>query len=123
MAAWLLGTHTVPAIYAAPLSIFGSLGIVKTGISILVATVSLPSFPNISLSFTPILKLTIRPSPERFLGARVLDNAGFQPVGTVAPLVGMDGSRFKAETRLLEILEEKHIDSPENLSVEWKTRD
>ena len=77
---------------AAPLSIFGSLGVVKIGISV-----------------------------RRWLGARILDNAGFKPVGTVAPLIAMDETRYMAETRLMEILKEKHIDDPERVSVEWKS--
>ena len=58
---------------------------------------------------------------RRWLGARILDNAGFKPVGTVAPLIAMDGTRYTAETRLMEILKEKHIEDPERLSVEWKS--
>ena len=41
--------------------------------------------------------------------------------GTVAPLVAMDETRYMAETRLMEILKEKHIDDPERVSVEWKS--
>ncbi len=33
----------------------------------------------------------------------------------------MDGTRYTAETRLIEILKEKHIEDPERLSVEWKS--
>ena len=33
----------------------------------------------------------------------------------------MDGTRYMAETRLMEILKEKHIKDPERLSVEWKS--
>ena len=58
---------------------------------------------------------------HRWLGARLLDNAGFKPVGTVAPLIAMDGTRYTAETRLMEILKEKHIEDPEALSVEWRS--
>lgn len=43
------------------------------------------------------------------------------PVGTVAPLIGMDKKCYKAETRLVEILEEKHIDAPENVLIQWKS--
>ena len=101
---------------ATPLSIFGSLGIVKAGVSILVASISLP---KPSLTFTPLPKLSFRSSRERWLGARVLNNAGFSLSGTVAPLIGINEKRYKAETRLIEILEEKHIDNPEKLSVDW----
>ncbi|KDR69088.1 hypothetical protein GALMADRAFT_30081, partial [Galerina marginata CBS 339.88] len=98
---------------AAPLSLFGSLGIVKVGISILISTISIPKF-----SFS-LRKFPCKFSQDRWLGARTLDNAGFQPAGTVAALIAMDGKRYKAETRLIEILEEKHIDNPENLSINW----
>ncbi len=33
----------------------------------------------------------------------------------------MDGTRYAAETRLLEMLKEKHIEDPEHLLVEWKS--
>jgi len=102
---------------AAPLSLFGSLGIVKIGISILISSISIPT---ISFSYH---KFSINRSQDRWLGARTLNNAGFEPVGTVAPLIAMDGTRYMAETRLLQILEEKHIDNPENLSIEWKSRE
>ena len=100
----------------APLSIFGSLGIVKAGISVLVSSISIP---------TNYRKFSMKFFQDRWLGARMLDNAGFKPVGTVAPLIAMDGDgkRYKAETRLIQILEEKHIDNPENLSIEWKSRE
>src|SRR6266446_5103253 len=95
---------------AAPLSLFGSLGIVKIGISILISSISIPkftiSFRNFSINF----------SQDRWLGARTLDNAGFKPVGTVAPLIAMDGTRYMAETRVMEILEEKHRQSKESLN-------
>src|SRR6266567_3815825 len=102
---------------AAPLSLFGSLGIVKIGISVLISSISIP---KISISFR---KFSINFSQDRWLGARTLDNAGFKPVGTVAPLIAMDGTRYAAETRLMQILDEKHIDNPENLSIEWKSRE
>jgi len=102
---------------AAPLSIFGSLGIVKMGISTLISSISIP---KISISF---LKFSIHFSQDRWLGARTLDNAGFKPMGSVAPLIAMDGTRYMAETRLMQILEEKHIDDPEDISIEWKSRE
>ena len=102
---------------AAPLSLFGSLGIVKAGISILISSISIP---KISISYH---KRSMNFSQDRWLGARTLNNAGFEPVGTVAPLITMDGTRYMAERRLIQILEEKHIDNPENLSIEWKSRD
>jgi hypothetical protein len=35
----------------------------------------------------------------------------------------MDGTRYMAEKRLIQILEEKHIDDPDNLSIEWKSQE
>jgi hypothetical protein len=105
---------------ATPLSIFGSLGVVKIGISVLVSSISIPK-PSFSFKFTPYPKLSVTFHGRRWLGARILDNAGFKPVGTVAPLIAMDGTRYAAETRLMEILKEKHIEDPERLSVEWKS--
>ena len=52
---------------------------------------------------------------RRWLGARILDNAGFKPVGKVASLIAMNGTHFTAETRLMEILKEKHIQDPERV--------
>ena len=51
----------------------------------------------------------------------MLDNAGFKLIGRVASLIGMDEKRYKAESRLIEILEEKHIDTPEKLSIQWRS--
>ena len=85
---------------AAPLSIFGSLGIVKIGISVLISTISIP---KISISYR---KFFMKLSQDRWLGAKTLDNAGFRLMGTVAPLIAMDGKRYMAETRLIKILEE-----------------
>ncbi|KDR71526.1 hypothetical protein GALMADRAFT_22510, partial [Galerina marginata CBS 339.88] len=98
---------------AAPLSIFGCLGIVKAGMSILISSISIP---KISIS---LRTFSIKPGQGRWLGARTLNNAGFEPAGTVASLIAMDGECYKAETRLMQILEEKHIDNPENLTIEW----
>jgi hypothetical protein len=100
---------------ATPLSLFGSLGIVKAGIFILISSISIPEL-DISCRKRSIF------SQDRWLGAKSLDNAGFKPLGTVAPLIAMDGTRYMAETRLIRILEEKYIDNPENLSIEWKSR-
>ena len=107
---------------ATPLSIFGSLGIVKLGTSVLISSISISiPRPSFSFRFTPYPKLSVTFCGRRWLAARTLDNAGFKPIGTVAPLIAMDGTRFTAETRLLEILKEKHIEDPEHLSVEWKS--
>ncbi|KDR65858.1 hypothetical protein GALMADRAFT_30127, partial [Galerina marginata CBS 339.88] len=99
---------------AAPLSLFGSLGIVKVGMSVLISTISIPK-----ISFSYRKPFSIKLSQDRWLGARTLENAGFQPAGSVAGLIAMDGKRYKAETRLIENLEEKHIDNPEELSIDW----
>lgn len=64
----------------------------------------------------------MRFSQNRWMGAKTLQNAGYKLPGTVAPLIAMDGMRYQAETRLLQILEEKHIDDPEKLSIEWKSK-
>ena len=95
-------------------------GIVKIGISVLVSSISIPK-PSFSFKFTPYSKPSVTFHGRRWLGARILDNAGFKPVGTVAPLIAMDGTRYTAEMRLMEILKEKHIEDPERLSVEWKS--
>jgi len=105
---------------ATPLSIFGSLGIVKIGLSVLVSSISIPK-PSFSFKFTPYPKLSMSFHGHRWLGARILDNAGFKPVGTVAPLIAMDGTHYVAEMCLMEILKEKHIEDPERVSVEWKS--
>ena len=105
---------------ATPLSIFGSLGIVKIGISILISSISIPKL-SVSFKSGPYPKFSVTFRGRRSLGARLLDNAGFKPVGTVAPLIAMDGTRYTAETRLMEILKEKHIEDPEALSVEWRS--
>jgi len=105
---------------ATPLSIFGSLGIVKLGISVLMSSISIPK-PSVSFKFNPYPKFSMTFRGRRWLGARILDNAGFRPVGTVASLIAMDGKRYKAETRLMEILKEKHIENPESLAVEWRS--
>ena len=105
---------------AAPLSIFGSLGIVKLGISVLISNISIPKL-SVSFAFSPHPKLSMSFHGCRWLGARILDNAGFKPVGNVSSLIAMDGNRYKAETRLMEILKEKHMEDPERLSVEWKS--
>lgn len=85
------------------LSIFGSLGIAKAAGSVLLACISY----------------------RWFVGARKLDDAGFTPDGKVSPMIALDKNnknRFLAETKLMTMLEAKHIDNPENLSVDWDIR-
>ncbi|KAF9000873.1 hypothetical protein BDQ17DRAFT_1222952, partial [Cyathus striatus] len=77
-----------------PISIFGSLGIVKTGFNILIASIVVPTLG--------------------FLGAKRLADGGFQPTGDVAPMVAMDRKcpdRFLAESQLEKLLEEEHIEN------------
>jgi len=123
-------------IYAAAgvLSIFGSLGIVKAGVYVLIASISVQ---KPSISFTPLPKLTFT-SGHRWLGAKFLKNSGFELTGSVASQIGIDtggnlslrspsarhqpeSQRYTAETSVLENLEEKHIDDPERLSIKWKS--
>ncbi|KAK1227986.1 hypothetical protein PQX77_008988 [Marasmius sp. AFHP31] len=77
---------------AAPLSIFGSLGIVKT-------------------AFATLLAITTKP----FYGGRWLDNAGFDTKGSVSSMVTIekDTKQYGAEVRLQRLLKERHIDDPE----------
>ena len=104
---------------ATPLSLFGALGIVKSGISILVASISIP---KLSLSFTPLPKLSFTSSRRLWCGARALRNAGLEPVGSVATLIGMDEERYKAESRLIKTLKDLGIaDTPEKLSIKWRS--
>ncbi|KAL0068374.1 hypothetical protein AAF712_004452 [Marasmius tenuissimus] len=84
---------------ATPLSIFGSLGIVKTAFATLLAT-------------------TTRP----FYGASWLDDAGFGTTGSVSSMVTlMKGTqRYGAEVRLQCLMEEQHIDDPDLIAdIEW----
>ncbi|KAJ6591267.1 hypothetical protein DFH09DRAFT_863964, partial [Mycena vulgaris] len=73
---------------AAPLSMFGSLGIVKASAAILVASIS-PRF------------------------AQMLADAGFTLDGSVAAMIGTekdDPPRYHAAQKFQELLEEQHID-------------
>ncbi|KAF9004017.1 hypothetical protein BDQ17DRAFT_1206761, partial [Cyathus striatus] len=79
-----------------PISVFGSLGIVKSGFNVLVASISLQSL--------------------RFLGAEKLADGGFKPKGDVAPMIALDPKnphRFLAESRLEKLLEDEHIENAE----------
>ncbi|KDR79860.1 hypothetical protein GALMADRAFT_16285, partial [Galerina marginata CBS 339.88] len=88
-------------LYAATssISIFGSLGAAKAGMFVLIS----------SFTFRWIS------------GARALRNAKFIPGGTVAPLITipLGTSQYLAETKLISMLESKHINNPDNLNVEW----
>ncbi|KAJ7438993.1 hypothetical protein FB451DRAFT_1043363, partial [Mycena latifolia] len=73
-------------LYAAitPISIFGSLGTAKAAFTIFIA--SIPSH-----------------------GARIYRQMGFDVPGDVVPMLSLDGERYLAETRLLELLAKHHI--------------
>ena len=84
---------------ATPLSIFGSLGIVKTAFSTLLAT-------------------TTRP----FYGGSWLNDAGFGTTGSVSSMVTlMQGTQqYGAEVQLQRLMKEQHIDDPELVDdIEW----
>ncbi|KAK1221959.1 hypothetical protein PQX77_015223 [Marasmius sp. AFHP31] len=84
---------------ATPLSIFGSLGIVKTAFATLLAT-------------------TTRP----FYGGRWLSDAGFGTTGSVSSMVTLvkDTKQYGAEVQLQRLLKEQHIDDLELVKgVEW----
>ncbi|KAJ7577286.1 hypothetical protein C8J56DRAFT_739160, partial [Mycena floridula] len=83
---------------ATPLSIFGSLGIVKA------------SFTTFSATITHPLN-----------GARWLSNAGFGSSGSVSSLVELqqDKKEYVAEAKLLQLLEDQHIDDIRTVSVNW----
>ncbi|KAJ6509851.1 hypothetical protein DFH09DRAFT_999709 [Mycena vulgaris] len=77
---------------ATPLSLFGSLGIVKASIMILMASFS----------------------TARFNGAKLLANAGFQLQGSAAAMIGIAAKGTSgghvAKTRLAELINDQHID-------------
>ncbi|KAJ7035333.1 hypothetical protein C8F04DRAFT_955307, partial [Mycena alexandri] len=81
---------------AAPLSIFGCLGIVKAGVSILFA-----SFQY-----------------RRFHGAQILRNAGFELKGSAATMIGVstrdlgpnDNISYVACTRLEVFMKDQHVE-------------
>ena len=84
---------------AAPLSIFGSLGVVKTAFATLLATITFS-----------------------FRGARWLDDAGFRTAGSVSSMVTIvkGGTEYGAEINLVKLLENQHIDDLDLVAdVEW----
>ncbi|KAF9478856.1 hypothetical protein BDN70DRAFT_807988, partial [Pholiota conissans] len=77
-----------------PISIFGSLGIVKAGFNVFVAAIIVRSW--------------------KFLGAQRLADGGFRPKGQVAKLIALDPhnpKRFLAESNLEKILKDEHIEN------------
>ncbi|KAL0068389.1 hypothetical protein AAF712_004467 [Marasmius tenuissimus] len=84
---------------ATPLSIFGSLGIVKTAFATLLATTTKP-----------------------FYGGRWLSDAGFGTTGSVSSMATLvnDTKQYGAEVQLHRLMKEQHIDNPELVkSIEW----
>ncbi|KAG7096398.1 hypothetical protein E1B28_003841 [Marasmius oreades] len=84
---------------ATPLSIFGSLGIVKTAFATVLATTTYP-----------------------FRGANWLADAGFASTGTVSSLVTIQNGtvEYGAENCLRQLLDDQHIGDPELISsVDW----
>ncbi|KAK1224279.1 hypothetical protein PQX77_012818 [Marasmius sp. AFHP31] len=84
---------------ATPLSIFGSLGIVKVSFATLLATVTKP-----------------------FYGGRWLHNAGFVTTGSVASMVTLQRGtkRTGAEVKLERLIKEQHIDDPKMIEkIHW----
>ncbi|KAF4584645.1 hypothetical protein EYR40_004633 [Pleurotus pulmonarius] len=85
----------------APLSLFGSLGIARAGGKALMACIRY----------------------RTFMGARLLRDAGFAPVGKALSQIMWDGERHVAEKSLTEMLEKLHITDMEKLSVEEHRKD
>ncbi|KAL0058154.1 hypothetical protein AAF712_015178 [Marasmius tenuissimus] len=91
---------------ATPLSIFGSLGVVKTSFATFLATMTKP-----------------------FYGGSWLQDAGFGTTGSVASMVTLvpGTKRYGAEVQSERLMKEQHIDNPEMiLSIErfgWKKAD
>ncbi|KAL0571912.1 hypothetical protein V5O48_010043 [Marasmius crinis-equi] len=80
---------------ASPLSIFGSLGIVKTAFATFLGTTTSP-----------------------FNGGSWLHDAGFGTTGSVASMVTIvpGTKRYGAEVRLQQLMKDQHIDDPEMVS-------
>ncbi|KAK1215101.1 hypothetical protein PQX77_022297 [Marasmius sp. AFHP31] len=84
---------------ATPLSIFGSLGIVKTAFATLLATTTKP-----------------------FYGGWWLSDAGFGTTGSVSSMITLvkDTKQYGAEVQLQRLLKEQHIDDLELVQgIEW----
>ncbi|KAJ7912180.1 hypothetical protein B0H13DRAFT_1613854 [Mycena leptocephala] len=87
---------------ATPLSIFGSLGIVKMSFSTLLCTTTWP-----------------------FNGAKWLRDIGLQSTGSVSSLAGLNRERpgqvqYVAEAKFIKLLEDQHIDDPKRiLELDW----
>ncbi|KAL0059381.1 hypothetical protein AAF712_013892 [Marasmius tenuissimus] len=84
---------------ATPLSVFGSLGVVKTSFATFLATTT-----------------------KLFYGGGWLHNAGFATTGSVASMVTLAPGtrRYSAEIQLERLMQEQHVDNPEMISsIEW----
>ncbi|KAL0957238.1 hypothetical protein HGRIS_001052 [Hohenbuehelia grisea] len=79
----------------APLSLFGSLGIVRAGGKALIACIRI----------------------RTFMGARLMQHAGFEPVGKALSQIMWEGDCHVAEKQLTETLEKLHITDVKQLSV------
>src|SRR6202158_4788862 len=90
---------------AAPLSIFGSLGVARAGFKTLLSATSIPRL--------------------KFDGAKILAAAGFKSEGTNLSLIMFDEEQegYCCEKRLKSMMEELHVEDSNKISVSSKTRD
>ena len=90
---------------AAPLSLFGSLGVARAGFKTLLSAISIPRL--------------------KFDGAKTLAAAGFKPEGTNLSLIMLDEEedRYCCEKRLKLMMEELHVEDSNKISVSSKTHD
>jgi hypothetical protein len=83
----------------APLSIFGSLGVVQAGLYVLLS--------------------------ESISGSLLYKNAGFEPKGRLAEgldLIGTPGKdgQYYVEEKLQGLLDDQHLDDPDKLEIPWQ---
>jgi hypothetical protein len=91
----------------APISIFGCLGAARLGLSVAVASIVYRSSrPRITL-----------------IGPSWLSYGGFELRGTVANFIGLEKSSkmYVAESQLMTMLKERHIENVDKLGVDWGT--
>jgi hypothetical protein len=90
---------------ASPMSLFGSLGLVRAGLKTFLASFSIPAW--------------------NIVGARTLSNMGFKPQGMNLSLIMIDpnhkNGRYLVESRLDKLVEELHIDKTKIEGVRHKT--
>ncbi|KAF5320943.1 hypothetical protein D9619_000530 [Psilocybe cf. subviscida] len=85
-----------------PISIFGSLGIVRAAFDILIASLNIQRY--------------------RFVGSQKLSDGGFTLTGVVPHMIALDPKhpeRFLAETRLQAMLLEESFDNVQDLTLPW----